>query len=180
MPVVLMVGAGGARAANKEIFLQLLRSPKSFQVVVICGKNEELKNELTQIAAPAPHPIRILGYVENMDVLMSAASVLVYKTGGPSMAEAVVKKLPMVLTDIRPGHEQINLEYLVKKGIAKYARIPREVVFMVEQILEGKLNFNHEASFKAIVKPEGAVAVAEAINSINPEKNGLRVRNYQD
>ncbi len=180
MPVVLMGGAGRARASNKEIFKQLLRSQRSFQVVVICGKNEELKRELSSIAAPAPHPVKILGYVDNMDELMTAANVLIYKTGGPSMAEAVVKKLPMILTDIRPGHELINLDYLVAHGIAKYGRIPREAVYLAEQVLDGKIVFDHQANLEAIVKPKGSVSVAEAIDSVAPEPTGLRVSNYQE
>ena len=180
MPVVLMGGAGRARASAKETFLQLLRSPKSFQVVVVCGRNEEFKTELLTISAPTRHPVKILGYVENMEVLMSAAQVFVYKTGGPTMAEAVVKKLPMVLTDIRPGHELINLKYLIDHGIARFARIPREVVFMVEEVLDGKAKINHERSFNAIVKPIGSVSVAEAIGSIKPESADLKVKNYQD
>jgi processive 1,2-diacylglycerol beta-glucosyltransferase len=184
MPVVLMGGAGRARASNKEIFLQLLRSPRSFQVVVVCGNNEELKSELMKISAPAPHPVKILGYVDNVEVLMSAANVFVYKTGGPTMAEAVVKKLPMILTDIRPGHELINLNYLVKNGIAQYARIPREAVFMAEQVLDGKLTFNHERNYKKIVKPEGSVSLVSAIESIAPETTSvgstLKVSHYQE
>ncbi len=183
MPVVLMGGAGRARAANKEIFKQLLRTPKSFQVVVICGKNEQLKKELSEISPPAPHPVKILGYVENMEVLMSAANVLVYKTGGPSMAEAVVKKLPMILTDIRPGHELINLNYLVGHGIAQYARTPREAAFMAEQVLDGKLVFDHEHNFEQIVKPKGSIPLAEAISAIAPEPketSSLKVSNYQE
>jgi len=181
MPVVLMGGAGRARASNKDLFLQLLRSPRSFQVVVICGKNEELKLDLQSITAPSPHPVKILGYVDNMDVLMSAANVLIYKTGGPSMAEAVVKKLPMILTDIRPGHELINLNYLVAKGVAKYARIPREAVFMAEQVLDGKILFNHEANFKHIVKPAGSIPLSEAIEALAPtDSSSLKVSNYQE
>ncbi|OGE73982.1 MAG: hypothetical protein A3C49_04280 [Candidatus Doudnabacteria bacterium RIFCSPHIGHO2_02_FULL_42_25] len=180
MPMVLMGGAGRARASNKEVFKQLLRSSRSFQVVVICGKNEELREELSAISAPAPHPVRILGYVDNMEVLMSAADVLIYKTGGPSMAEAVIKKLPMILTDIRPGHELINLNYLVNNGIAKYARIPREAVFMAEQVLDGKTVFNHEKNYEKIVKPPGAVTLVEAIKDIIPEPEGLKIKNYQE
>jgi processive 1,2-diacylglycerol beta-glucosyltransferase len=180
MPVVLMGGAGRARAANKEIFKQLLRSPRSFQVVVICGKNEELKQELSAISAPAPHPVKILGYVDNMEVLMSAADVLIYKTGGPSMAEAVVKHLPMILTDIRPGHELINLNYLVDRGIARYARIPREAVYLAEQVLDHKIVFDHQRNLETIVKPKGSVTVTEAVDYIAPEPLEFKVSNYQE
>lgn len=179
MPVVLMGGAGRERAAMKEVFLQLLRSPKSFQVVAVCGNNPELKEELSQISAPARHPVKILGYADNVEVLMSAASVFVYKTGGPTMAQAVVKHLPMVLTDIRPGHEMINLEYLVAHGIAQYARIPREAVFMVEQILEGKVSVNHEKNYKQIVKPPGSVTVLEAVKALVPKPELPKIQDYQ-
>ncbi len=184
MPVVLVGGAGRARASTKEIFLQLLRSPKSFQVAVICGHNEELKQELMQISAPAPHPVKILGYVDNMEIWMSVANVLVYKTGGPSMAEAVVKKLPIVFVDVRAGHEEANLNYLLSHGIGQYGRIPREAVFMVEQILDGKMMTDHNKNFETIVKSKAAVSLVEVIDRIRPgelEKTGsLKVKNYQE
>ena len=180
MPVVLIGGAGRARGSTKEVFLQLLRSPKAFQVVVICGSNPQLKEELLKIPAPSQLPVKILGFVSNMEVLMSAARVLVYKTGGPSMAEAVVKKLPIVFVDVRPGHELTNLDYLISHGIGQYARIPREVVFFVEQILDGKLKTDFAKGERAIVSPQGAVSVGDAISSINPEPFGLKVKNYQN
>lgn len=180
MPVVLVGGAGRARNFTKDIFLQLLRSPKSFQVAVICGRNQELKEELQKISAPSRHPVKILGYVDNMEIWMAAARVLVYKTGGPSMAEAVIKKLPIIFSDVRPGHELKNLQYLVGHGIGQYARIPREAVFMVEQILDGKLNINHDKNLTTLVRPAGAVSVVAAINSINPEAGSWAVKNYQE
>lgn len=163
IPVVVLGGAGRARGSNKEIYLQLLRSKETFQIVVACGYNDDLRAELLTIGTPSRHPAKILGYIDNFDVLMSAASVLVYKTGGPSMAEAVIKKLPMVLTDVRPGHELINLEYLLRHNIVQYGRIPREVVFQVEQILSGRLAGNFEKSYNTIVKPAGSVSVVEAV-----------------
>jgi UDP-N-acetylglucosamine:LPS N-acetylglucosamine transferase len=95
------------------------------------------------------------------------------------MAEAVVKKLPMILTDIRPGHELINLNYLVKNGIAAYARIPREAVFMAEQVLDGKLSFNHERNYEKIVKQPQAVSIVDAVKDVIPLATPLKVSHYQ-
>jgi processive 1,2-diacylglycerol beta-glucosyltransferase len=180
MPTVILGGAGRARAANKEIYLQLLRSPKSFQIVVICGNNEKLKEELLQISTPSRHPAKILGYIKNMQVLMSAGSVLVYKTGGPSMAEAVIKKLPMILTDVRPGHELVNLNYLVKWGIVKHGRNPREVLFLVEQLFDSKVPIQAEKSFAKIVKPPGSITVVEAVGIVAPKPEMPKIRNFQE
>ncbi|OGE88385.1 MAG: hypothetical protein A3J07_01150 [Candidatus Doudnabacteria bacterium RIFCSPLOWO2_02_FULL_49_13] len=169
MPLVLVGGAGKTRSSMREVFHQLLRSSQSFQVVALCGSNQTLKEELAQISAPDRHPVKILGFIGNMDVWMAASEVLVYKTGGPSMAEAVAKKLPIVFVDVRPGHEQKNLEYLTDHGIGVYARSPREAQHWVEEILAHRLKFNHEKSFQTIVRPPGAIALIEAIDRLHPK-----------
>ncbi|MEJ0021695.1 MAG: glycosyltransferase [Candidatus Doudnabacteria bacterium] len=184
MPVILLFNGARPRMGVKAVFTRLLRSPRSFQILVVCGLNQELKTELEKISPPGPHPVKILGYADNMDVLMSAADVMVGKTGGPTMGEALLKKLPIILTNIHPGHEQSNLEYLVRNNIAQYARNPTEAVFFVEQILDGKLKKDWEHAFSKLIAPKGAVSVASAIGRIRPEEpekyGGITVKNYQE
>lgn len=180
MPTVLIGGGGKARESMKELFVNFLRSPKSYQIAVICGKNEELKKDLEKIAAPARHPVKIFGYINNMDVLMSAGQVLVGKTGGPTMCEAVLKKLPIILTDVRPGHEWKNLEYLLKFRVADYARIPREAVYLAEQVLEGKITRNWKEIEAKVIKPPGSLTILEAMNRVKPETPAIPVSHYQN
>lgn len=180
MPLVLVGGAGKTRNCMQEVFRQLLRSPKSFQVAVLCGNNNELKEELSKISAPMQHPVKILGFINNMDVWMAASNTLVYKTGGPTMAEATMKNLPIVFVDVRAGHEMINLKYLLSRGIGVYARIPREVQFFVEEVLDNHLTFDFAKGLEAIVSPPGAISVASAIDSINPQLMSLKVKHYQN
>lgn len=180
MPTVLVSSGGKARMSTKEIFLKLLRSQKTFQLAVVCGRNEELKKELETIAPPDRHPVKIFGYVDRMQVLMSACNLLVGKTGGPTMAEAVIKRLPIIITDARPGHELINLTFLLNNNVVDYGRIPREVVFIVEQLLEGKIKRNWPELDRIILKPDGAKTVIEALETIKPQPLGLNVRNYQE
>ncbi len=177
MPKVLLFNGARPRMASKEIFLQLLRSKKSFQIVAVCGNNAELKKELEAISAPNLHPVKIYGYTNQADQLMSASDVMVGKTGGPTMGEAIIKKLPMVLTDVQPGHEQENLKFLVKNNIVEHGRVPREVVFLVEEILEGKHRKNWENAFEKIIKPPGTISIIAALDSIRP---GTRVTHYQE
>ncbi|MBI4049760.1 MAG: hypothetical protein HY395_03035 [Candidatus Doudnabacteria bacterium] len=179
MPVVLVTSGGNVRSSVKEIFLQLLRSPKNFQIAVVCGNNQALKQDLEKISSPDRHPVKLFGYIENMDVIMSAADVLVGKTGGPTMAEAVVKNLPMVLTDVRPGHELANLDYLVRHSIVQYARIPREAVFLVEEILANPARYQNQSALKKIVSPPGATDITTALQRLDPINQQLSVKNYQ-
>lgn len=177
MPKVLLFSGARPRMANKEIFLQLLRSSRSFQVLVVCGKNEELKMELEKISAPTLHPVKIYGYTDQVDVIMAASDVLVGKTGGPTMGEAVLKKLPLVLTDIQPGHEEENLQFLLRHNVVSYGRIPREVAFLVDEILDGKRRTDWQNAYETIIKPQGSVGILEAINHIKP---AVPIKHYQD
>ena len=178
MSTVLMTSGSLVRMSTKDNFLGLLRSPRSFQIVVLCGTNSRLKAELEQISPPSQHPVKILGYINNMEKYMSASDVLVGKTGGPTMIEAVLKKLPMIMTDIRPGHELINLEFLLKNQIVEYARIPREVLFLVEQVLDSKIRKNFVHAHKVIIKPDNAISLLEALKPLHPEAAELKVSYY--
>lgn len=180
MPVVLMTSGARVRNETKDTFLKLLRSPKSFQVVVVCGFNQQLKQELSEISAPDNHPVKLFGYVEDMDVLMAASDVLIGKPGGPTISEAVVKQLPMILTGARPGHEMINLDYLVSNRIVDYARIPRESLFLVEQILEGKIKKNWTAAFEKLIKSRNSQTIIQALDKKAAETSGISVKNYQE
>jgi hypothetical protein len=93
------------------------------------------------------------------------------------MGEAILKKLPMVLTDIQPGHEEENLRFLLKHNIVEYGRIPREVAFLVEEILDGKRRMNWERAHDTIIRPPGTVDVVSALNKIKPV---ARVKHYQE
>ncbi|MBI3952649.1 MAG: hypothetical protein HY336_01685 [Candidatus Doudnabacteria bacterium] len=179
MPMVLLTSGALVRMQTKEIFLRLLRSQKSFQVVVVCGTNQRLKEELEKISPPSNHPVKILGYVNNMEILMSAASVLLGKTGGPTMVEAIVKKLPIIITDARPGHETKNLEFLLENGVVEFARNKAEAAFITEQILSGK-KYNFEKAYEAIVKPKSSINLEQALSVVTPQEAEIQVKNYQE
>jgi UDP-N-acetylglucosamine:LPS N-acetylglucosamine transferase len=115
-----------------------------------------------------------------METVMTAASVMVGKTGGPTMCEAVVKKLPIILTDVRPGHEWINLEYLVRNKIADYGRIPREAVFLAEQVLDKKIQRNWTEIESKIIKPPGSLTILDALSRVTPQAPQVAVKNYQN
>ena len=63
--------------------------------------------------------MHILGLVDNMDELMSVANVMVTKPGGLSIAEALVKKLPMLFFSAIPGQETNNIKVLSTYGLSQ-------------------------------------------------------------
>ena len=51
------------------------------QIVVVCGSNTQLREELSAYPWPEGVHVTVLGFVSNMDEWMSAADCLVTKAG---------------------------------------------------------------------------------------------------
>jgi processive 1,2-diacylglycerol beta-glucosyltransferase len=56
--------------------------------------------------------------VDNVDIMMDAADLIVTKPGGLTVSEALAKRLPMILINPIPGQEERNTEFLLNNGIA--------------------------------------------------------------
>jgi processive 1,2-diacylglycerol beta-glucosyltransferase len=77
--------------------------------------------------------VHILGLVSNMYELMSVADAMITKPGGLSIAEALVKKLPMVFFSAIPGQETHNIEVLKKYGAGEDQMPVDAIVRKIEQ-----------------------------------------------
>ncbi len=87
-----------------------------FQIVVICGNNKKAYEELK--AMKTSKPLYVYGYVNNVDIIMSASNLIVTKPGGLTTSEALAKRLPMVIVNPIPGQEDRNVEFLLNNGAA--------------------------------------------------------------
>ncbi len=94
---------------------ELIDNLKDYQMLVVCGHNKDLYERLRLKAAGDTH---ILGLVHNMHELMSVADVMITKPGGLSIAEALVKHLPMIFFSAIPGQETKNIMVLKSYGAA--------------------------------------------------------------
>ena len=118
---LLIVGGGHGIGPIQGILEALQNSDISCQTIVVTGRNEKLREELSG------RPTILLGYADNMPLLMSAADVLIGKAGGLTCSEALSKKLPMLLVQPLPGQEENNSRYLVKQNAAMRLNHLREL-----------------------------------------------------
>ncbi len=84
-------------------------------MTVVCGTNVRLRRKLERIFADRKD-VHILGYCDDVALLMDCADLYLTKPGGISTAEAAVKGLPMVLVDAVAGCEEYNLRYFCQRG----------------------------------------------------------------
>jgi processive 1,2-diacylglycerol beta-glucosyltransferase len=104
--MTILIATGSFGMGPIEELMKLL---EKYQLLIVCGHNKELYGRLKPLANKDAH---VLGLVDNMDELMSVSNVMVTKPGGLSIAEALVKKLPMIFFSAIPGQETNNIKVL--------------------------------------------------------------------
>jgi processive 1,2-diacylglycerol beta-glucosyltransferase len=87
-----------------------------YQIVVICGNNKNAYEQLS--ALNTTKKLYVYGFVNNVEMFMSAADLIVTKPGGLTSSEALAKRLPMIIVNPIPGQEERNVEFLLNNGAA--------------------------------------------------------------
>ncbi len=87
-----------------------------FQILCVCGNNKQLKRSIENRIWKKS--VLALGYVDNVELLMDAADVLITKPGGLTTSEFLAKGLPAILLNPIPGQEDRNTEFLLNNGLA--------------------------------------------------------------
>ncbi|ADU29004.1 MGDG synthase family glycosyltransferase [Evansella cellulosilytica] len=114
--VLIVAGAFGVSQEISEI-CNLLKDEPHIQLIVVCGKNEELYQSLVYNFHSFDH-IKVYGYVNVMAELLSLSSCVITKAGGIILTEAMAMQTPIVLLRATPGQERENATYFQKQGSA--------------------------------------------------------------
>lgn len=135
LPLVMLMGGGQGPTHMDRIAALLCRSRVPMQIVAIAGRDARVRKRLNRIKASDRVSLRVLGWTEDVAALMQAASVLVTKPGGLTLAEAAQCGLPLVMFDGIPGPETLNAERFAAKGAGVLTRNVTETVSAVENLL---------------------------------------------
>ena len=119
----ILLSAGGFGVGSVDALVtSLLPLQHRAQVVAICGRNEELKERLTKLAARAGRNANVIlkpfGYTQEMDELMTASDLVLGKPGGLTTSEALAKGLVFVIVNPIPGQEERNSDHLLEGAAA--------------------------------------------------------------
>ncbi|AZB43264.1 diglucosyl diacylglycerol synthase [Bacillus sp. FJAT-42376] len=133
--LLIMAGAHGVLKNVRELCQSFLQYDH-LQTIVVCGKNQVLKDSLTPLANAYPKQIKALGYVERVDELFRISSCMITKPGGITLSEASAIGLPVILYKPVPGQEKENSIFFENKGAAvvvnKYEEIQESVDYLMK------------------------------------------------
>lgn len=159
LPVLLVLGGGFGMGPVVEILGALNRFDTAVQVVVVCGRNEELRREAA--ALDHRHLTRVLGFATNMQELMAVAELILTKPGGLTTSEALAMGRPLLLLDPIPGQEAANSDFLLEHGVAAKVNRVEDLPFRLGRLLgSAKLRPMAKAA-RALGQPRAARTICE-------------------
>src|SRR6185437_6756839 len=161
-PIVLQLAGGFGVGPIERLFRGVLAVETPVEVVVVAGKNEQVKRELEQIEAPSRHRVKVLGFTDQIDELMAVADVVVSKPGGLTTSEVLARGAAMAIVNPIPGQESRNSDYLLENGAAIKINNLATMPTKLEPLLKDKERLAKlKANAKKLGRPRAAFDVAE-------------------
>ena len=152
------LGIGGLDAALRT--LEQMADP--IQMLVVAGKNKELKLRAEQLAQSSRHTILVWGYSPRVREFLAIADFIITKPGALTISEALASELPMLLHDPIPGPETENAVYIARKGAAIWANTEEKLSDAIEELLSSEERLAAmRARAREMKKPYAARDIAE-------------------
>ena len=165
LTVLLMGGSFGA-GNIKETLEELLTVDRDFQILVITGRNEHLKDKLSKMLNSTVHDknICLLGYTNKMNDILASIDVLISKPGGLTTTEALLSDVPMIVPYFIPGQEEENLDFLTNCGAALRTTKKYSLPVLLKVLIDdpSRLDILKE-NIKSIKKFNSAVNISDLV-----------------
>ena len=168
LTVLLMGGSFGA-GNIKETLEDLIAIDRDFQILVITGRNEHLKDKLSKMLDSTIHNknIFLLGYTNKMNDILASIDVLISKPGGLTTTEALLNDVPMIVPYFIPGQEEENLDFLTNCGAALRTTKKYSLPVLLKVLIDDPSRLdNLRKNIKSIRKFDSAVNISNLVVDI--------------
>ncbi|XP_054804986.1 monogalactosyldiacylglycerol synthase 2, chloroplastic-like isoform X2 [Prosopis cineraria] len=159
LPAVLLMGGGEGMGPVKETALALGESLYDTeadkpigQLIIICGRNKTLASSLQSLEWKIP-----------------------VKAGPGTIAEALIRGLPIILNDYIPGQEKGNVPYVVDNGAGVFTRSPKETARIVAEWFSANSEELKRMSENALklAQPEAVFDIVKDIHELSQQRGPL-------
>src|SRR6188474_3595074 len=169
----VFVNAGWIGGGNiPQIFRELVRGELDMQAIFLAGKNEALRVAAESIALDAPFPIKVIGYSDEIEKLMSAANVMISKLGGLTTFEALACRVPIIADVItEPMPQEAGTANLIEEcGAGVMLKRSSDVVPVVRRMVEDELHYSRlRAATVGLAIPNATRHIVEEIAALIPQ-----------
>ncbi len=142
---LVLFGGQGA-----EVMAEIARDLQDRQLILICGRNDELAARLR--ATPHRAPVFVEGFTQDVPRYMQLADYFIGKPGPGSISEAVAMHLPVIVerNAWTMPQERYNAEWLIEKGVGVTLPNFRGIAGAVDRLLEPATYANYRAATETL------------------------------
>jgi 1,2-diacylglycerol 3-beta-galactosyltransferase len=132
---IVLFGGHGSRAMV-EITKRLDQSDSRVQLILLCGHNTKLADELKSLKTKKP--MLVQGFTPNVEYFMALADFFIGKPGPGSISEALQLHLPVIVecNSKTLPQERYNAQWVTEKGYGIVVRSFREIAPAVRRLLD--------------------------------------------
>jgi hypothetical protein len=136
LPTAIVLFGGHGSKVMFDITERLDAANLPVQLILICGRNDQLAAKLR--ARKWRMPVNVIGFTKEIHKWMRAADFLIGKPGPGSIAEAMVRKLPVLIecNSWTLPQERYNAEWVIERRVGIVLKSFKDVVSGVSQMLE--------------------------------------------
>ncbi|GMH49696.1 hypothetical protein TrVE_jg5223 [Triparma verrucosa] len=187
---VLFMGGGEGVGMEEYVWgvkRQMEAEGVKSQIVVVCGRNKDLHERLSNSTPPPPKrnilkrilrrpkvecepekggsvEIIPLEFIDNPQEYMVACDVLVTKAGPGTIAEAASLGIPLMLTSFLPGQESGNVDIVLEASFGNFSTSVPEVSELVTNLMrDGGLRAEMSRNGEKIGDARAGERIAEVI-----------------
>src|SRR5690349_5016655 len=169
----VFVNAGWIGGGNiPQIFKELIRGELDVQAIFLAGRNEDLRAAAESLALDAPFPIKVIGYSDEIEKLMSAANVMISKLGGLTTFEALACRVP-IIADVttEPMPQEAGTASLIEeRGAGVMLKHPSDIVPIIRRMVEDELHYSRlRAATVGLAIPNATRHIVEEIAALIPQ-----------
>ena len=163
-PTLLIAGGALGMSPATAVVRQILQLDRDFQAIIVCGRNEEMHAEISDLVKDRPDDFRVYGYTREIPDFMAVADILLSKPGGMTTAEALARGLPMVILDPIGGQEERNADVLLECGAALKCTELTLIIHKLRLLLDDPEKLRRMSNnARALGRPNAAADIARIV-----------------
>lgn len=165
-PRVLHIINSGTRHAEETA--ELLLRETDWRLTFAVGRDTRLRTRLEKLASGRRHPVRVLGWTDQIPRLLMTHHVVISKAGGATTQEAIAALCPMIVSQVVPGQEEGNYELLRRHRAGTLATTPPEVLAALRGAFarQGRVWREWRNALRALAQPHAADEIASRVLAV--------------
>ncbi len=166
--ILLLMGSQGADSLY-NFTQQLVTINIPFHLIIVRGKNKFIHEKINSIPFPSHISTTMFGFTKRISDLMAITDLLITKSGGASICEAIYMNIPLFLdaTSTVLQWEQLNQKFIVKHHfgeiIKQYSDLPS---LITKYLLDKKLLATIKHNLESYKKKNGGREIKKLVEQI--------------